>query len=152
MKKCVFAGTFDPFTVGHSDTVEKCLKIFDEVIVAVAENRTKSCLFPSDLRAEMIKRTYENEDRVRCVVWDKTIVELLKEENTPFYVRGIRNAIDLDYENADFYASRDLSGDMITVYIPSEQKHLHVSSSLVKNCIALKFEFCSQTGGVLALT
>ncbi len=136
MKKCVFAGTFDPFTVGHSDTVEKCLKIFDEVIVAVAENRTKSCLFPSDLRAEMIKRTYENEDRVRCVVWDKTIVELLKEENTPFYVRGIRNAIDLDYENADFYASRDLSGDMITVYIPSEQKHLHVSSSLVKNCIA----------------
>ena len=42
MKKCVFAGTFDPFTVGHSDTVEKCLKIFDEVIVAVAENRTKS--------------------------------------------------------------------------------------------------------------
>ncbi len=136
MKKCVFAGTFDPFTVGHSDTVEKCLKIFDEVIVAVAENRTKSCLFPLELRAEMIKRTYENENRVRCVVWDKTIVELLKEENTPFYVRGIRNAIDLDYENADFYASRDLSGDMITVYIPSEQKHLHVSSSLVKNCIA----------------
>ena len=136
MKKCVFAGTFDPFTVGHADTVKKSLQIFDEVIIAVAENKKKNCLFSANERAEMIKRTYAGEERVRCVVWDKTVVELLQKEGTPFYVRGIRNATDLDYENADFYASRDLSEEMITLYIPSEQKHLHVSSSLVKNCIA----------------
>lgn len=136
MKKCVFAGTFDPFTVGHADTVKKSLQIFDEVIIAVAENKKKNCLFSADERAEMIKRTYAGDPRIRCVVWDKTVVELLQKEGTPFYVRGIRNATDLDYENADFYASRDLSEEMITLYIPSEQKHLHISSSLVKNCIA----------------
>ena len=48
MKKCVFAGTFDPFTVGHADTVEKCLRLFDETLIAVAENKRKSCLFTAD--------------------------------------------------------------------------------------------------------
>lgn len=136
MKKCVFAGTFDPFTVGHADTVEKCLKTFDKVVIAVAENKRKSCLFPATERMEMIREVYREQPRVRVLIWDGTIVELLKREHTPFYVRGIRNAADLEYENADFYASRDLDGEMVTLYIPSEQKYLHISSTLVKNCIA----------------
>ncbi len=135
MKKCVFAGTFDPFTVGHEDTVTKCLALFDEVVVAVASNRRKNCMFSEKERVEMISAVYEREPRVRVVLWDGVMAELLKKENTPFYVRGLRNATDFDYETADFYASRDLSPDMITLYIPSEQKNLHVSSTLVRNCI-----------------
>ncbi len=141
MKKCVFAGTFDPFTVGHADTVDKCLKIFDEVLVAVAENKRKSCLFTANERAEMISRVYAGEPRVRVVIWDKTIVDLLEQEGTPFYVRGIRNTIDFEYENADHFASRKLDPDMITLYLPSEQEHIQVSSTLVKNCIAFKKPF-----------
>ena len=136
MKKCVFAGTFDPFTSGHHDTVEKCLKLFDEVVVAVAENRRKSCMFSAEQRTEMIKAVYSNEPRVRVVIWDGVIVDLLKKENTVFYVRGLRNTVDFEYENADFYASRDLDAEMITLYLPSEKEHLHISSTLVKNCIA----------------
>ena len=136
MKKCVFAGTFDPFTSGHHDTVEKCLKLFNEVVVAVAENRRKSCMFSAEQRTEMIKAVYSNEPRVRVVIWDGVIVDLLKKENTVFYVRGLRNTVDFEYENADFYASRDLDAQMITLYLPSEKEHLHISSTLVKNCIA----------------
>ena len=55
MKKCVFAGTFDPFTVGHEDTVRKCLALFDEVVVAVAENKQKRCMFSAQARVEMIR-------------------------------------------------------------------------------------------------
>ena len=135
MKKCVFAGTFDPFTVGHEDTVKKCLALFDEVIVAVAENKKKHCRFSCGQRKEMICAVYKGEPRVRVVVWDGAIVDLLKAENTPFYVRGVRSFRDYDYETADFYASRKLDPDMITLYIPAEQEHLHISSTLVKNSI-----------------
>ena len=135
MKKCVFAGTFDPFTIGHEDTVKKCLQLFDEVIVAVAENKKKSCRFSCKERKGMILAVYKNEPRVRVIVWEGVIVDLLKAENTPFYVRGVRNASDYDYETADFYASRKLDRDMITLYIPAEQEHLHISSTLVKNSI-----------------
>lgn len=136
MKKCVFAGTFDPFTLGHADTVEKCLKIFDEVIVAVAENRSKTPMFTVKEREEMILAVYRNEPRVKTVIWNGVIVDLLKRERTPFYVRGIRNTVDFEYETSDFYASRKLDGEMITVYLPAEQDKLHISSTLVKNSIA----------------
>lgn len=136
MKKCVFAGTFDPFTIGHKDTVDKCLRLFDEVIVAVGVNRGKDCLFSEEARAEMIRAVYQEQPRVRVITWEGVVVDLLKREQTPFYVRGIRNTVDLEYENAAFYASRDLDGEMITLYLPSEKEHLHVSSSLVKNAIA----------------
>ena len=136
MKTCVFAGTFDPFTLGHEDTVKKCLVLFDEVIVAVAENKRKHCLFTLAEREEMIRAVFSAEPRVRVIGWDGVIVDLLKKENTCIYVRGVRNAVDFEYENDDFFASRDLSPDMVTVYIPAEQKLVHVSSTLVKNCIA----------------
>lgn len=138
MKKCVFAGTFDPFTVGHEDTVRKCLALFDEVVVAVAENKQKRCMFSAQARVEMIRAVFADEPRVRVMRWEGVIADLLKREGTPFYVRGIRNTVDFEYENADFYASRDLDPLLITLYIPAEQKHLHVSSTLVKNCIAFE--------------
>lgn len=138
MKKCVFAGTFDPFTLGHADTVGKCLALFDEVVVAVGENRQKSCMFTAEERAAMVRAVYENCPRVRVTEWDGAIVDLLRREDTPFYVRGVRNTVDFEYENAAFYASRDLDKRFITLYIPAEQAHLHISSTLVKNCIAFR--------------
>ncbi len=136
MKKCVFAGTFDPFTVGHADTVKKSLALFDEVVVAVAENRRKATMFTTEERVGMIERVFSEEPRVRVLVWSKAIVELLKKEGTPFYVRGVRNAVDCAYETDDFYASKDLLPELITLYLPAEQAHLHISSTLVKNAIA----------------
>ncbi len=135
MKKCVFAGTFDPFTVGHEDTVRKCLALFDEVVVAVASNKRKNCMFSERERFELVSAVYEGEPRVRVLTWEGAMAELLKKENTPFYVRGLRNIVDFDYETADFYASRDIHPDMITLYIPAEQKNMHISSTLVRNCI-----------------
>ena len=136
MKKCVFAGTFDPFTVGHEDTVRKCLRLFDEVVVALAENRQKRAMFAPEVREEMIREVFSGEPRVRGVRWEGVIVGLLGRGGTDIYVRGVRNAVDFEYENADFFASRDLSDTLITLYLPAEQKHLQVSSTLVKNCIA----------------
>ena len=136
MKKCVFAGTFDPFTVGHEDTVSKCLKLFDEVIVAVAVNKSKACMFTPEERLEMVKSVYQKEPRVHVLIWEGVIADLLEAEDAPFYVRGIRNSVDFAYETSDFYASRKLSSAFIPVYLPAEQELLHVSSTIVKNSIA----------------
>ncbi len=136
MRKGVFAGTFDPFTVGHEDTVKKCLALFDEVKVLVAENTGKRCLFPLEERVEMVRATFAGEPRVEVLPWGGAIVDYLKREGTPFYVRGVRNVTDFAYENDDFYASRKLFQGMIEIYIPAEQELLHVSSTLVKNSMA----------------
>lgn len=135
MKKCVFAGTFDPFTNGHADTVRNALKLFDEVVVAVAENKRKQSMFSVEERREMISAVYRQEPRVRVVVWGGVMADLLKREETLFYVRGVRNAADFEYETADFYATRDLDAEIVVLYIPAEQSNLHVSSTLVRNCI-----------------
>ena len=135
MKKCIFAGTFDPPTLGHKSVIEESLKIFDEVVVAMMVNPAKQPYFTLAQREEMLKMTVENHPRVRIVVAEGTVAELLAKENTKFYVRGIRNSIDLDYENANFYASKKLDADITAVYLPCPQELLHVSSSMVRNSL-----------------
>lgn len=136
-RKCVFAGTFDPPTLGHKSMIETCASLFDEVVVAVMHNPDKAPCFTLEQRKEMLGLDVGNLPSVRIVDFSGTVAELLERENTKIYVRGIRNGIDLDYENANFYASRKLDKDITAVYIPCPQELLHVSSSLVRN--SLKF-------------
>ena len=137
MKKCIFAGTFDPPTLGHKALVEECLKLFDEVVVAILVNPDKKPYFTIEQRKEMLALDFEGEPRLRILAFEGTVAELLKQEDTKIYVRGIRNGIDLDYENANFYASKKLDKDITAVYLPCPQELLHVSSSMVRN--SLKF-------------
>ena len=134
-KKCIFAGTFDPPTLGHKATVEDSLKLLDEVVVAILVNPKKTPLFTVEQRTEMWRLMFPSEPRLRVVAFEGTAVELLKKENTPFYVRGIRNGSDLDFENANFYASKKLDSDFVAVYLPCRQEYLHISSSMVRNSL-----------------
>ncbi len=135
MKKGIFAGTFDPFTLGHEDTVSEALKIFDKVQVAILFNPQKTPAFTIDERVKIIKNLYKDEERVEVTVWDGCIVDLLKKEGTPFYIRGIRNTVDLEYENANHFANVRLYPEIVTVYLPCKQEHLHISSTLARNCL-----------------
>lgn len=136
-KKCVFAGTFDPPTLGHKAVIEACLNIFDEVVVAFLVNPQKQPYFGLEARKEMLARTVKSE-RVRVVEFSGTIAELLEKENTDIYVRGLRNATDFDYETADFYASKKLNEKITALYLPCPQELLHVSSSIVRNSLRFK--------------
>lgn len=141
MKTCVFAGSFDPPTTGHLDVVEKALKIFDGVTVALMINPAKNCLFTVEERLEMLRLLFGGDGRVKVVSFSGAAVDLLERENTPFYVRGVRDAIDFEYENRDAFASKKLKEDMVTIYFPAEQEELHVSSSLVRNSIKFKKDY-----------
>lgn len=141
MKKCVFAGTFDPPTTGHKNVIDDCLKMFDEVVVAVMINTSKTPLFTIEERIGLIKKLYSDNLRVRVLSYDGAVVDLLEKENTPFYVRGIRNTVDFEYENANHFANKKLKGDIVTIYLPAGQEVLHVSSTLVKNSVKFKKNF-----------
>ena len=134
-KKCVFAGTFDPLTLGHEALVQECLRLFDEVVVAIMVNPAKKPYFSVEQRKEMLYLAFGDEPRVRVVAFEGTAAELLEKENTKIYVRGIRNGVDLDFENANFYASKKLDKDLLTVYLPCPQELLHISSSMVRNSL-----------------
>lgn len=137
MKKCVFAGTFDPPTLGHKALIEECLALFDEVVVAIMVNPAKQPCFTLKERKNMLEIDFGKEPRVRVIDFEGTVAELLEKENTKIYVRGIRNGVDLDFENANFYASKKLDPDFKAVYLPCPQELLHVSSTMVRN--SLKF-------------
>ncbi len=132
MKKCVFAGTFDPPTTGHADIIGKSLKIFDEVIVAVMINPEKTPYLTEEERLRLLKKLYADEPRVKVRSFCGAAVDLLEEEGTPFYVRGVRNTIDFEYENTNYFASKALKDDLIEIYIPAERDTLYISSSLVR--------------------
>ena len=137
MKKCIFAGTFDPPTLGHEDIVLKCLDIFDEVIVAILINPNKKPLFSEEARLAMLKKVFAKYPNVRVLSYDGLTVDLLKREGAKFYVRGIRNGTDYDYEAQLNYINMVRYKEMSTVFLPTRQEYLHISSSLVKD--ALRF-------------
>ena len=141
MKKCVFAGTFDPPTKGHKKIVFDSLKIFDEVVVAILINPEKRTLFSVEERERLLQKLFEGEKRVKVISFDGAVVDLLERENTPFYVRGVRNTIDFEYENSNFFANKKLKGDIVTIYLPAAQEELHISSSLVRNSVKFKKDF-----------
>ncbi len=141
MKKCVFAGTFDPPTKGHKSVIEKCAKIFDEVVVAVMVNGAKSPYLEVDERIALLQKLFKGEKGVRVRYFGGAVADLLKEENTPFYARGVRNTVDFEYERSDYFASKLLCPDMVEIFIPAEQDELHISSSMVKNFLAFKKDF-----------
>ncbi|MDE7086795.1 MAG: pantetheine-phosphate adenylyltransferase [Clostridia bacterium] len=141
MKTCVFAGTFDPPTTGHKGVIEAALKIFDGVTVAVMINTDKQCLFSEEERIALLKKLFKDEKRVKVRSFGGAAVDLLKEENTPFYVRGVRDGIDFDYENRNHFASKKLMPEMVSIYIPAEQDELQVSSTLVRNSVKFKKDF-----------
>ena len=137
MKRCVFAGTFDPPTLGHKDIVLKCLELFDEVIVAILINPNKRPLFSEEARLAMLRKVFAQYKNVRVLSYDGLTVDLLRRENAKFYVRGIRNGTDYDYEAQLNYINMDMYKEMITVFLPTRPEFLHISSSLVKD--ALRF-------------
>ena len=143
MKKCVFSGTFDPPTSGHKKIIEKCLALFDEVVVAVMVNTDKKPLLSEEERKSLLEKLFSGEKRIRVEIFDGAAVDILEKENTPFYVRGIRNTIDFEYENANYFANKKLKDDIITVYIPAEQDSLQVSSTLVKNSVKFHKDYAN---------
>lgn len=134
-KTAIFPGTFDPFTRGHYSVVERALNLFDEVVIAIGINALKKPLFTADERVEMLRRLYADEPRVRVVVYSGLTVDLARECNARYILRGVRSIIDFEYEKSIADVNREISG-LETILLFTEPQYAHISSSVVRELMS----------------
>ncbi|MBR2070683.1 MAG: pantetheine-phosphate adenylyltransferase [Clostridia bacterium] len=133
MSKCVFAGTFDPITLGHVDVVNKALKDFDEVIIGVGINEDKTPLLSVDKRVEMIKKVFAQNKKVSVYSYQNLTVDFAKSMGVRVLVRGVRNEKDLAYEKVVEDFNQNVAPDIKTVIYQAEEKYKNLSSTFVKD-------------------
>lgn len=134
----IFAGSFDPFTVGHLDIVERISKQFEVVYVSILYNPGKdTALFSIDEREELIRDATVGFDNVKVMHFDGLLVEHARKLNARCIVRGIRTGADVDYERMLEAVNRKLDGDIETLYLLSKPEHAYISSSLVRQLMEL---------------
>ena len=139
-KKAIFPGSFDPITIGHIEIVEKSLKIFDEIIIAIGTNPEKKYMFTESKRLNFIIKYFKNKKNVKVVAYDGLTFELCKKLDVRFIVRGVRNILDFEYEKNMAEFNRSL-GQIQTIIILSSNKNSHISSSFVKELIKDNSDF-----------
>ncbi len=132
MKKGVFAGSFDPFTNGHLEIIEKASCLFDELVVGILYNQDKKYTFDADLREQAVKKACEHIKNVTVKSYDGMLVDFLKSENTVYFVRGLRNEKDYKYEEKVRRINKNFYPQIEYVYLCPD-KYVSVSSTLVKN-------------------
>lgn len=140
-KIAVFPGTFDPFTNGHKDIVEKGLNIFDHVIVAIGVNALKKRMFSLEQRLQWIEDVFANEDRVTVGSYEGLTIDFCIEHKANFLLRGLRSIVDFEYERQIALVNSDMNRDVQSVFIMSEQKYSIVSSSIVRDIILHKGDY-----------
>lgn len=131
-RKAVYAGTFDPITNGHIDIIKRALKLFDEVIVAVANGKHKKPLFTQEERVEMIKNSIKNLKNVKVEAFSGLLVDYLKEKEINIVIRGLRVISDFEYEFQIALLNKKLSKNIEIIYLMPEERYLYISSSAVK--------------------
>jgi pantetheine-phosphate adenylyltransferase len=131
MKTAVFAGTFDPFTIGHQDIVNRALPLFDKLIIAIGINDEKKSLFSLAERTEIIKKSFINHTKIIVDTYTGLTGDFCKKNDAPYLLRGIRNAIDFQYENDLAHANAAIFG-LETVFFLTAPTLSHISSSLVR--------------------
>ena len=137
MRKAIFPGTFDPFTLGHLDILMRSLSLFDEIVVGVGTNRQKKPMFNSEERVSFIKQSLKNEPKVKVQSFDGLTIDFCKEINASFIVRGIRNNGDFEFEKAIARTNRKLS-KIETIFLLTSAKTSYISSSIVRELISNK--------------
>jgi pantetheine-phosphate adenylyltransferase len=123
-------GSFDPPTNGHLDVVRRCLAVFDEVVIAVVANPSKTPLFDAQERVEMLRQLFE-EERVDVDSFEGLLVDFVKSKHVDVIVKGLRAVTDFEYELQMAQMNESLSG-ISTLFLPTSPVYGFLSSSLVK--------------------
>ncbi|MDR1455719.1 MAG: pantetheine-phosphate adenylyltransferase [Tannerella sp.] len=135
MKRAIFPGTFDPFTIGHQSLVDRALRLVDELVISVGVNRDKKSFFPLEKRLESIRRLYGRNPNVQVMAYDSPTVDFARNVNADFIVRGIRTVNDFEYEKNIADVNRKLTG-IDTLVLFAEPECAFVSSSIVRELLS----------------
>ena len=136
-KRAVYPGMFDPIHNGHLDLIERSLRIFDELIVAVVANPSKEPLFAVKERLEMIDECTAGMGRMRIMSFDGLLIDLVHREHADCIVRGLRAISDFEYEFQMALMNRKLRQTVETVFMMPHEKYTYISSRLIKEVASL---------------
>jgi pantetheine-phosphate adenylyltransferase len=131
IRRAVCPGSFDPVTNGHLDIIGRCAALYDELVVAVFVNQSKSSLFSVDERREMLTEATEQWPNVRIDVFQGLVVDYCRTNDIPVIVKGLRAVNDFDYELQMAQMNRGLTG-IDTLFMPTNPEYSFLASSLVK--------------------
>ena len=129
----VYPGTFDPITNGHTDLVDRGVKIFDKVIIAVAENPTKNTLFSISERISFIQKIFNDNSKVEIYSLNKLLVQFAKDHNATVILRGLRAVSDFEYEVQLASMNRSMEPNIESVFMSPAEKYGFLSSSIIKD-------------------
>ena len=133
MKRAIYPGTFDPITNGHLDLIKRALRLYDEVVVAIAENPTKEPLFSKQERLKMAEASVKNLRRVEVMLFSGLLADLAKELKAVAVVRWVRAVSDFDYEFQLALMNRKIAPKVETVFLVPSEKYTYLNSTLIKD-------------------
>ena len=134
MRRAIFPGTFDPFTVGHESIVRRALSFVDEVVIGIGVNEGKRSLLPVEQREAMIRQLYANEPRVSVEAYDCLTIDFARRTGACVILRGIRTVKDFEYEETIADVNRKLTG-IETILLFTEPEMTCISSSVVRELL-----------------
>ena len=132
MKLAIYPGTFDPVTYGHLDVMDRARRIFDNLVVAVAQNKEKKPLFSVEERLEMIRGNLGNRPGIEATAFEGLLIDFARETGATALIRGLRALSDFEYEFQMALMNRRLYGEMETLFLMPHESYSYTSSRLIK--------------------
>ncbi|MES2689140.1 MAG: pantetheine-phosphate adenylyltransferase [Bacteroidota bacterium] len=131
----LFPGTFDPITIGHVNLVERAIHLFDEIVIGIGHNSTKSTLFTITQREQWIRDIFSAQPKVTVKIYEGLTVGFCKEIGSSYILRGLRNMSDFDYEKNIAQMNKLVDPDIETLFLMCDPAYTPISSSVVRDLI-----------------
>jgi pantetheine-phosphate adenylyltransferase len=136
-KRAVYPGTFDPVTNGHVDIIRRASRLFSEIVIAVACSCNKRPFFPEEKRMQLLNLAIKDIPRVTVVGFDNLLIDFVREQKADVIIRGLRAAGDVEYEFQLAGMNRKLAREVETIFLPSAEEYMCISSTLVREIAEL---------------
>ena len=132
---CLFPGTFDPVTLGHTDIINRALPLFDKLVIGIGRNSNKAAMFTEDQRLKWLKKIYKDQPKIKVLAYDGLTVNCCKSIGANFILRGIRYVSDFEYEKAIADMNRSLAPNVETIFLTCLPEFTSVASTIVRDVI-----------------
>jgi pantetheine-phosphate adenylyltransferase len=137
VKKAVYPGTFDPLTRGHEDLVRRASRLFDTVVVAIADSKAKRPMFSLDQRVEMAREVLAEYANVEVMGFRGLLMEFMRSQNANVILRGLRAVSDFEYEFQMAGMNRQLHPDVETMFLTPSEQYMFISATMVREIASL---------------
>ena len=132
MRRAIYPGTFDPVTYGHLDIIERSSRLFDELIVGILVNNTKTPMFTVEERVDMLQEILKDRDNIKVMSFEGLLIDFARQQEAGCIVRGLRAVTDFEYELQMTQTNKVIAPEIETIFLTTSLKYSYLSSSTVR--------------------